>query len=121
PPSLDAAGLKGARIGVVRNRLFGYSAAADQIADAAIAEMKKNGAVIVDPADIPTAGKFDDSEFDVLLYEFKADLNKYLASLGPGAPVKSLKDIIDFNEKHKDKEMPWFGQDIMLKSQDKGP
>jgi amidase len=56
-----------------------------------------------------------------LLYEFKADLNKYLASLGPGAPVKSLKDIIDFNEKNRDRELPYFGQDIMVKAQAKGP
>ncbi len=87
----------------------------------AIETMKSDGAVIVDPANIPTAGKFDDSEFDVLLYEFKADLNKYLASLGPSAPVKSLKDVIDFNEKHRDREMPYFGQEIMLRAQKKGP
>ncbi|HYV99037.1 MAG TPA: amidase family protein, partial [Gemmatimonadaceae bacterium] len=70
---------------------------------------------------IETAGKFDDSEFDVLLYEFKADLNKYLASLGPKAPVRTLQDIIAFNESHKDQEMPWFGQEIMLQAQAKGP
>ena len=118
---LDINGLRGARIGVVRVKYSGFNEATDRLVTDAIDVMKKNGAVIVDPADIPTAGKFDDSEFEVLLYEFKADLNKYLASLGPGAPVKSLKDIIDFNEKHKDREMPWFGQDIMLKAQDKGP
>ncbi|PYR59657.1 MAG: amidase [Acidobacteria bacterium] len=118
---LDAGGLRGARIGVVRNRLFGYSAAADQIADAAIADMKKQGAVIVDPANIPTLGKFDDSEFDVLLYEFKADLNTYLARLGPAAPVHSLKEIIAFNESHKDQELPYFGQEIMTMAEKKGP
>jgi amidase len=118
---LEANGLRGARIGVVRNRLFGYSAAADQIADAAIADMKKQGAVIVDPANIPTLGKFDDSEFDVLLYEFKADLNTYLARLGPTAPVHSLKEIIAFNESHKDQELPYFGQDIMTMAEKKGP
>ena len=62
--------------------------------------MKRQGAVLVDPADIPTHGKFDDSEFEVLLYEFKADLNAYLARLGPSAPVHSLKDIIEFNERN---------------------
>jgi amidase len=118
---LDVNGLRGARIGVVRTKYSGFNEATDRLVTDAIDVMKKNGAIIVDPADIPTAGKFDDSEFDVLLYEFKADLNKYLASLGQNAPVKSLKDIIDFNEKHKDKEMPWFGQDIMLKAQAKGP
>jgi amidase len=79
------------------------------------------GATLVDPADIPTTGKFDDSEFEVLLYEFKADLNAYLAGLGPQAPVRSLKDVIAFNEKNRDREMPYFGQDIMTKAEAKGP
>jgi amidase len=83
--------------------------------------MKSRGAIIVDPADIPTAGKFDDTEYDVLLYEFKADLNSYLKSLGPKAPVKSLADIIAFNERDKAREMKWFGQEIMLQAQKKGP
>jgi len=119
-PFLDANGLQGARIGVVRNKLFGYSAAADRIAEEAIADMKKHGAVIVDPANIPTLGKFGDSEFDVLLYEFKADLNKYLAALGPSSPVHTLADIIAFNDAHKDQEMPYFGQEIMVMAEKKG-
>src|SRR5205085_7648582 len=118
---LDANGLRGARIGVARSKFFGYSDVVDKLINDAIATMKAQGAVIVDPANIETAGKFDDSEFDVLLYEFKADLNKYLASLGPKAPVKSLQDIIAFNEQHKDQEMPWFGQEIMIQAQAKGP
>jgi amidase len=118
---LDANGLRGARIGVARKKFFGYSDVTDQIVNDAIAVMKAQGAVIVDPADIETAGKFDDTEFDVLLYEFKADLNKYLASLGPKAPVKSLKEIIAFNEAHKAQEMPWFGQEIMIQAEAKGP
>ena len=118
---LDPNGLKGARIGVVRGHYMGFNDAVDKLVGDAIEAMKRGGAVIVDPSDIPTAGKFDDSEFDVLLYEFKADLNKYLASLGPNAPVKSLADIIAFNEQHQDKEMPWFGQDIMIKAEAKGP
>ena len=113
--------LKGARIGVVRNRLFGYSAAADGLAEAAIAEMKRQGAVIVDPANIPTLGKFDDGEFEVLLYEFKADLNKYLTWLGPASPVHSLKDVIAFNDAHADEEMPYFGQEILVMAEKKGP
>ena len=99
--SLDANGLRGARIGVARKKFFGYSDAADKLMNDAIDVMKKQGAVIVDPADIPTAGTFDDSEFDVLLYEFKADLNKYLASLAPSVRVRSLKDVIDFNERNR--------------------
>jgi len=118
---LDANGLKGARLGIVRHKLFGYSAAADQAADAAIVEMKKQGAVVVDPANIPTLGKFGDTEFDVLLFEFKADLNKYLTWLGPASPVHSLKDIIAFNAAHKDQELPYFGQEIMEMAEKKAP
>jgi len=118
---LDAGGLKGARIGVVRNRLFGYSAEADRLAEVAITDMKNAGAVVVDPANIPTLGEFDESEFDVLLYEFKADLNKYLTWLGPASPVHSLRDVIAFNIAHKDEELSYFGQEIMLQSDMKGP
>jgi len=122
--SLVRDGLRGARIGVVRNRLFGYSAGADALAEAAIADLKREGAVIVDPAPIPTLGQFDDSELDVLFYEFKADLNTYLASLGAstlGTTPRSLKDLIAFNDAHKDEELRYFGQEIMLTAQGKGP
>jgi len=117
---LDAKALKGARIGVPRDKYYGYNDATDKVIDEAIAAMKSLGAVIIDPANVPTAGKFDDTEYEVLLYEFKADLNKYLASLGPNARVKSLKDIIAFNERDKAREMPWFGQEIMLQAEKKG-
>src|SRR3954471_22338767 len=118
---LDANGLRGARIGVARSKFFGYSDVVDKTINDALATMKSAGAVIVDPANLATAGKFDDSEFDVLLYEFKADLNKYLSGLGPSARVRTLKDIIAFNDAHKDQEMPWFGQEIMIQAQAKGP
>ena len=117
---LDANGLKGARIGVHRKG-FGFNDAVDKLMGDCIDIMKKRGAIIVDPADIPTQGKFDDSELEVLLYEFKAGLNSYLAALGPRAPVKSLKEIIDFNEQYRDREMPYFGQDLLIKAQAKGP
>jgi amidase len=117
---LDPNGLKGARLGIVR-KSFGFNDAVDKLMNDLIAEMKRLGAVIVDPADIPTAGKFDESELEVLLYEFKADLNAYLAGLGAKAPVHSLQEIIEFNEKHRDKEMPYFGQDLLIKSEAKGP
>jgi len=117
---LDARGLRGARIGVVRH-LFGYSDFVDKLADNAIAAMKDQGAIIVDPAEIETLKELGGGEFDVLLYEFKADLNAYLASLGPEAPAHSLKELIDFNEKHAREEMPYFGQDIFLKAEAKGP
>jgi amidase len=116
---LDANGLGGARIGVVR-KFFGFSEAVDRVMQEALAAMKSQGAVLVDPAEIPEA-KFGDTEFDVLLYELKADLNAYLGGLGPGAPVHTLEDVIAFNEKHRDREMPFFGQDTFVKAQAKGP
>jgi amidase len=115
----DPNGLEGARIGVAR-KYFGFSEAVDALMSESLEVMKKQGATIVDPADIPTLGKFDDSEMTVFLYELKTDLNAYLARLGPNAPVKSLKDIIEFNEHNQQKEMPYFGQDLFLKSQTKG-
>jgi amidase len=118
--SLDVNGLKGARIGVHR-KAFGFNDAVDKLMKDSIDIIKTRGATVVDPADIPTHGKFDDSELEVLLYEFKADLNAYLVSLGPRAPVKSLKEIIDFNEQYRDREMPYFGQDLLIKAQGKGP
>jgi len=118
---LDANGLRGARIGVARAKFFGYSDVTDKLVNDAIEAMKANGAVIVDPANIETAGKFDDSELDVLLYELKTDLNAYLAGLGPRASVRTLQNIIDFNETHRAQEMPWFGQELFIQAQAKGP
>src|SRR5208283_4185685 len=92
----------------------------DQLMETLIGEMKSAGAEIVDPADIPTIGKFDESELTVLFYELKADLASYLARRA-GSPVKSLKDVIEFNERNRGREMPYFGQDIFIKSEQKGP
>jgi amidase len=117
---LDPAGLRGARIGVARN-FFGFSDAVDRVMNEAVAAMKSAGAVVVDPATMPTKGKFDDSEFEVLLYEFKADLNAYLAGRGAGAPAKSLAELIAFNERNREREMPFFGQEIFVMAQKKGP
>ncbi len=117
---LDPNGLKGTRLGVAR-KFFGFNDRVDKLMNDLLAEMKKLGAVIVDPAEIPTQGKFDDSEMEVLLFEFKADLNKYLSARGPDAQVHSLKEVIDFNEKNRDREMPYFGQDLLTKAQEKGP
>jgi len=113
-------GLRGARIGVVR-RTFGFNEEVDKVMEAALETMRKQGAILVDPAPIESAGKFGESEFTIFLYELKADLNAYLAKLGPNAPVKTLKDIIEFNDKNSAKEMPYFGQDTFLKSEEKGP
>jgi amidase len=117
---LDPSGLKGVRLGVAR-KMAGFHRDVDRLFDDALAAMKKLGAEIVDPTDIPHAGEYDDSELDVLLYELKADLAAYLAGLGPGARVKSLADVIAFNEAHRDQEMPYFGQELFLKAQEKGP
>ncbi len=120
PDFLNRAALRGARIGVVR-KYFGFSDFVDRLMEEAIAAMKHEGATIVDPVEIASIGKFDDSELEVLLYEFKTDLDKYLAALGPSAAVHSMADVIAFNDKNAAKEMPWFGQDLMLQSQKKGP
>ncbi len=116
----DPNGLKGARIGVAR-KYFGFSDSVDALMEESLSVMKKQGATLVDPADIETLGKFDESELLVFMYELKADLNAYLASLGPGSPVRTLKDIIDFNERNHQKEMPYFGQDLFVKAEAKGP
>ncbi len=118
--SLDQEGLRGARIGVAR-KFFGFHAGVDKVMEAALAEMKKRGAELVDPADIPHTGEYDESELTVLLYELKADLDAYLASLGPKAPVRTLAEVIAFNEAHAREEMPYFGQDLFIKAQEKGP
>ena len=118
---LDENGLRGARIGVVRERFMGYSPKTDALVATALDLMKSHGATIVDPANIATAGKFDDAEFEVLLYEFKADLNAYLQGTGPNVPVKSLADVIAFNSRNASQEMPYFGQELMEMAQKKGP
>src|SRR6266851_1997318 len=117
---LKAEGLRGARIGVVR-KTFGFMDAVDKVMEAALDAMKKEGAILVDPVEIETAGKWGETESTVFMYELKAKLNAYLARPGFSAPVKALKDIIDFNEKNREKEMPYFGQDFFLKAEEKGP
>jgi len=115
---LDRAGLRGARVGVVR-KLFEYSETAAPVMTAALDAMKHEGAVLIDPVEIASLGKFDDSELDVLLYEFKADLNAYLKA--NGAPVRSLAELIVRNEALASSEMQYFGQDLFVKAQKKGP
>jgi amidase len=117
---LVADGLRGARIGVVR-ATFGFNAAVDSLMGNALEVLKAQGAVLVDPAEIETRGKFDETESTVFMYELKTDLNAYLARLGSRAPVHTLQEIIEFNENHREQEMPYFGQELFLKSQSKGP
>jgi amidase len=125
---LDPDGLRGARIGIPREAYWGYSPPADAIAEAAIGVMRALGAEIVDPADIPTAKQLasgwppsDDAPLTVLLYEFKADLNAYLASVKAPTGVRTLADVIAFNEEHADREMPFFGQELFVMAEEKGP
>jgi amidase len=118
--SLDAHGLKGARIGVARKKCFGYSPEADALVEAAIDVLRGHEAIIVDPADIPHVGEYDDSEFTVLLYEFKADVNAYLPEWHRG-PMRTLADLIAFNEANKSRELMYFGQETFVQAQEKGP
>ena len=117
---LDPAGLKGTRVGIAR-LLFGRNPDVERLIENCIAEMKRQGAEIIDPADLPSHGKYSEPEGTVLQYEFKAGLNRYLASRGPSSAVRSLADLIAFNEKHADREMPIFGQEILMQSQNRGP
>jgi amidase len=117
---LEAGGLKGARLGIARN-FFGFHKETDDVMNSAIEAMKEAGAVIVDPANYEPKEEMDDAEFDVLLYEFKADLNSYLKGANPKVSVKTLADIIEFNKAHKEESMPYFGQDILEMAEKKGP
>lgn len=117
--ALDSGALKGKRIGVMRKH-FGFNPAVDRVVEQAIASLRAQGAEIVDPADLPTHGRFGDAEFTVLLYEFKAGLNAYLATTGTAVPVKSLTDLIAFNEREALRTMPWFGQELLFEANAKG-
>lgn len=116
---LDRGGLRGARIGVVR-KMFFLPEKLDPIMKNALDAMKSEGAILVDPAEIGTLDQFGRSENTVLQYEFKADMRAYLAQF-PNAPVHSLKEIIEFNESHHDQELLYFGQEIMIESEKRGP
>lgn len=115
----DPEGLRGARIGVARD-CFGKHPKVDALIEERLELLKDLGAELVDPANIETAGQWRDTELEVLLYEFKHDLNAYLAELGEKAPVKSLAEIIEFNQAHADVAMPHFGQELMEQAQAKG-
>jgi amidase len=118
-PYLVANGLRGARIGVARN-FFGFHERVDAIIEGALEAMRQEGAEIID-TDLATSDAYSESEYEVLLYEFKHGLNAYLKELGPEAPLQSLADVIAFNEQNKAKVMPYFGQEHLLKAQAKGP
>ena len=117
---LDANGLQGARIGVVRANFGGRNDLASAVVDASLKVLAAKGAVLIDPVELPNAGKYGQSEYEVLLYELKADIAAYLAEFAPGASIKTLKDIIDFNEKNKSRELTFFGQEHFLRADAKG-
>lgn len=118
--ALSADGLKGTRLGVVRS-FFGFHDQVEKVMSGVLQLLKDKGAVLVDPVELPNYDKVGEAETTVLHYELKADMNAYLARLGPSAPVKTLKDIIAFNTKHQDKELVYFGQDTLEKAESKGP
>jgi amidase len=119
--ALASGGLAGVRIGVPRKQLFGGSPHADRHVERAMVVMQSLGAEIIDPVDLAMPDDLGEHELEVLLYEFKTDVNAYLASLGPRAPVKSLKQAIAFNDANRDREMPFFGQELFLRADAKGP
>lgn len=115
--ALDPGALRGARIGVLRGEM-GFNPGVDATMERALAAMRAAGAVIVD-AEIATDGQWNGPQYEVLLYEFKAGLEAYLA--GTDAPVRTLADVIAFNDRHASGEMPYFGQEIFLEAQARGP
>jgi len=117
---LDPRGLKGARIGVAR-QFFGSNAPMDHLMEGCLAAMKRQGAELVDPADLPSHGSFDEDELEVMLYEIKAGLNRYLGALPAAARVHSLAGVIAFNLTHRRAEMPYFEQELFERAQRKGP
>ena len=119
---LDAGALRGARIGVPRNVFFGYNEKTDTVIEEAIRALADAGAVIVDPADIPTAREltFLGPELTVLLYEFKHGINAYLSQLPESVRVRSLRDLIEFNESHREQELKYFGQEFFHMAEAKG-
>jgi amidase len=118
--TLDAGGLKGATIGVARNH-FDFHDGVEAVMNEVLEEIKKAGATLIDTEALRVVDESGSSESTVLRYELKADMAAYLARLGPNAPVKSLKDIIEFNNRNKEKEMPYFGQDVFVKAEALGP
>ncbi|MBP8295761.1 MAG: amidase [Burkholderiales bacterium] len=117
---LDADGLRGARIGVVRANFGGRNDLVSAVVDEALKVLQSRGAILIDPVELPNAGKYGQSELDVLLYELKADLAAYFAEFAPGSALRTLQDVIDFNERERAREMPHFGQEYFLRAQAKG-
>ena len=113
-------GLAGARIGVVRANFGGRNDLVSAVVERALPVLKAAGAILIDPVELPNVAKYAQSELEVLLYELKVDLAAYLSEFAPGSPIRSLKDLIDFNERERDREMPYFGQELFLRADAKG-
>ena len=113
---LDKNGLRGARIGVARQH-FGRNEKRVKIYESHLQVLKDGGATLIDVT-LPTIKDFGSDQTAILLYEFKADLNKYLAQRN--SQYKTLADLIKFNEENKDREMPLFGQELFLQAEQKG-
>jgi amidase len=117
---VDPNGLAGARLGVVRKHLE-IGAKTEAVYEDALRAIRGAGAILVDPADFADPKELGELEWEVLCYEFKAGVEDYLASLGSGAPHATLADLIAFNEAHRDREMPWFGQETFVRAAQLGP
>ena len=117
---LDPHGLRGKRIGVVRSQFAGQSDLVASKVEVELEVLKAQGAQLVEVAEIPNAAKYADSELTVLLFELKANLPKYLATYAPASPIKSLADVIAFNEKNGAKELRYFAQELFVNAQAKG-
>jgi amidase len=116
--ALDANGLNGARIGVAR-QLFGFNDHVDRLMVEALDTLEKLGAQLVDPVVVATLSKLNDMENEAMSYEFKNDMNAYLGARG--GPMRTLADLIAFNEKNRAREMPYFDQDLFIKAEARGP
>jgi len=117
--ALDKRSLQGARIGVARN-FFGSNDAVDAVIEQALAVLRAQGAVLIDPVELPNTSKYQDSELEVLLFEFKASLAAYLADFAPGAPIRNLSELIAFNQRHATRELRYFGQEYLVRANAKG-
>jgi amidase len=118
--ALAEGAVRGARVGVAR-AYFGYQPELDAAVERAIADLRQLGVEVIDPVKLSAMKDLEEHELEVLLYEFKTDLDAYLGALSPGVAVHSLNDVIEFNERHAAEEMPIFGQEIFLRAKDKGP
>jgi amidase len=116
--TLDVNGLRGARIGVARKLFKSYSAAGKRVQEEFLTAIKQAGATLIDPIEL---AELKADSYLVMLYEFKAGLNAYFESLGPQAAIRSLKEVIEFNERNRNKELPWFGQETLIRAEGKGP